>query len=178
MKRIALFALLATSVAFGTQHGIAETKTHNHGAHSPYSGMTDRHIKALSNDDLAGLRNGKGISLALPAELNGYPGPVHVLELADQIALSPDQRAETEKLFADMKAKAIALGHQVIMAEAALEKVFTEGPADADALHARSLEAAEAWGRLRAHHLGYHLKMVALLSAEQTAAYRKARGYR
>ena len=33
------------------------------------------------------------MGLALAAELNGYPGPSHVLELADKLELSAEQRA-------------------------------------------------------------------------------------
>ena len=36
---------------------------------------------------------------ALAAELNGYPGPSHVLELADKLELSTEQRASMQRLF-------------------------------------------------------------------------------
>ena len=39
-------------------------------------------IKSLSQDDQSALLAGRGMGLARPAELNGYPGPAHVLELA------------------------------------------------------------------------------------------------
>ena len=66
-------------------------------AQSPYVGMQTRSIKALSDQQIADLKAGRGMGLALPAELNGYPGPAHVLELADQLGLfrrtkSPHQR--------------------------------------------------------------------------------------
>jgi hypothetical protein len=41
----------------------------------PYSGMQSRPIKALSDQTVADLRAGRGMGLALAAELNGYPGP-------------------------------------------------------------------------------------------------------
>jgi hypothetical protein len=47
----------------------------------PYAGMQARAIKALSAEQIADLKAGRGLSLALAAELNGYPGPRHVLEL-------------------------------------------------------------------------------------------------
>jgi hypothetical protein len=47
----------------------------------PYAGMQARPIKALSAEQIADLKAGRGMSLALAAELNGYPGPRHVLEL-------------------------------------------------------------------------------------------------
>ena len=67
-------------------------------AQSPYAGMQTRAIKALSDQQIADLRAGRGMGMALPAELNGYPGPAHVLELADKLELTPDQRASVQAL--------------------------------------------------------------------------------
>jgi hypothetical protein len=52
----------------------------------PYSSLQYREIKALSAEDITALNEGRGMGLAVPAELNAYPGPVHVLELADRLA--------------------------------------------------------------------------------------------
>ena len=68
-------------------------------AQIPYAGMQTRPIKALSDQQIADLRAGRGMGLALAAELNGYPGPSHVLELADRLELSTDQRARVQRLF-------------------------------------------------------------------------------
>ena len=43
---------------------------------SPYAGFEQRAVKGLSADEIADLRSGRGMGLALVAELNGYPGPV------------------------------------------------------------------------------------------------------
>ena len=51
---------------------------------TPYAGQQTRTIKALSDDEIAALRNGEGMGMAKAAELNGYPGPIHVLSLAAQ----------------------------------------------------------------------------------------------
>jgi hypothetical protein len=61
-------------------------------AQSPYAGMQTRPIKALSAEQVADLKAGRGMGLAMAAELNGYPGPAHVLELADKLDLSDQQR--------------------------------------------------------------------------------------
>ena len=45
-------------------------------------------IKSLSQDEQSALLAGRGMGLARPAELNGYPGPTHVLELAAQLDLN------------------------------------------------------------------------------------------
>jgi hypothetical protein len=79
-------------------------------AQSPYSGLQTRSIKALSEQQVADLTAGRGMGLALAAELNGYPGPSHVLELADKLDLSAEQRARVQQLFASMKQEALPLG--------------------------------------------------------------------
>ena len=68
-------------------------------AQSPYAGMQTRPIKALSTQQVDDLRAGRGMGLALAAELNGYPGPSHVLELSEKLALSPAQKERIQKLF-------------------------------------------------------------------------------
>jgi hypothetical protein len=90
----------------------------------PYAGLEGRSIKALSEQQIADLRAGRGMGLALAAELNGYPGPMHVLELADALDLSGRQRAKMQELFAAMKAEAIPLGEKLIAQEAELDKAF------------------------------------------------------
>src|SRR3954469_25358405 len=98
MRRLALatFTFTASLTAASAQH-------------QPYAGLDARPIKALSEQQIADLRTGRGMGLALAAELNGFPGPLHVLELADQLALSAEQRAKVQDLFAAMKQEAIPL---------------------------------------------------------------------
>ncbi len=43
--------------------------------HQPYAGLQARPVKALSDQQIADLKAGRGMGLALAAELNGYPGP-------------------------------------------------------------------------------------------------------
>src|SRR6516164_5748432 len=89
-------------------------------AQTPYAGMRSRPIKGLSEQQVADLKAGRGMGLALPAELNDYPGPAHVLELADKLELSSDQRARIQSLFDAMKAEAVPLGARLLDQEAAL----------------------------------------------------------
>src|SRR6187455_816978 len=83
-------------------------------AQTPYAGMQTRPIKALSEQQVADLGAGRGMGLALSAELNGYPGPSHVLELADRLELSADQRIRVQQLFDSMKAEAIPVGSRLV----------------------------------------------------------------
>jgi hypothetical protein len=65
---------------------------------SPYAGQEQRPIKALSDQEVAALLAGQGAGFAKAAELNGYPGPMHVLELADRLALSADPLRHVARL--------------------------------------------------------------------------------
>jgi hypothetical protein len=60
-------------------------------AQQPYAGLQNRSIKTLSDQQIEDLTAGRGMGLALAAELNGYPGPIHAIELAEQLHLSPEQ---------------------------------------------------------------------------------------
>lgn len=181
-SRLVLVALCAWLPAAFAQH--AGATHHEHGAtapathgHGPYAGMQGRTIKALSDQQLSDLRAGKGMSLALPAELNGYPGPSHALELADALELTAEQRSRTQALFAQMQQEAKVAGEEVIAAERALDALFKTKAATPGALRTATHHAAVAQGQLRETHLRYHLAMVELLSPEQVATYNRLRGY-
>lgn len=176
---LAVLALSAATVVppAVAQHSGGHGQHMGHGAQTPYAGMQEREIKALSKQQMTDLRQGKGMSLALPAELNGYPGPAHVLELAGPLALTPAQRTKIQELFNEMQQKAKSLGEDVIAAERELDALFKEKRATPELLTAATTKAANAQGQLRRAHLQYHLAMIDLLSPEQVAKYGKLRGY-
>jgi Spy/CpxP family protein refolding chaperone len=146
-------------------------------APSPYSGQERRPIKALSETEMRDLAEGRGMGLAKAAELNSYPGPMHVLELADRLGLSDAQRATSEALIAPMRDKAVALGTQIITAERDLDRAFAEGSVDATSLRRQVDKIAALQGELRATHLETHLAQRAILTPEQIARYDALRGY-
>ena len=146
-------------------------------AQTPYAGMQMRSIKALSEQQVADLSAGRGMGLALAADLNGYPGPVHVLELADKLNLSPDQRASIQRLFDSMKAEAVPLGSKLIEQEADLDKQFAGHTVTPDSLRASTAAVAATQGALRETHLKYHLSTVAVLSPGQIQRYAELREY-
>jgi hypothetical protein len=146
-------------------------------AQTPYAGLQTRSIKALSDQQVADLRAGRGMGLALAAELNGYPGPSHVLELADRLGLSPDQRASVERLFDSMKAEAVPIGTKLLEQEADLDKQFTDRTVTPESLKASTAAAATTQGALRETHLKYHLSTVAILTPGQMHRYAELRGY-
>lgn len=143
----------------------------------PYAGLETRPIKVLSAQQIADLRAGRGMGFALPAELNGYPGPVHVLELADRLGLSVEQKAEMTRLFDAMKAEAVPLGERLIAQEAALDALFADRRATGDTVAAAAAEIGATQGQLRAAHLKYHLATLQALQPEQVRRYAELRGY-
>ena len=146
-------------------------------ADMPYSGQQARPIKALSDDDIAALQNGEGMGMAKAAELNGYPGPKHVLDLARQLQLTDGQRGGVQAIFDRMSAAAKPLGAKLIAQEQALDQLFAKGDITPDRLAAATAAIAELQGRLRAVHLSAHLETRALLNPDQIARYEQLRGY-
>lgn len=144
---------------------------------SPYVDLQARSIKALSEQQIADLRSGRGMGLALAAELNGYPGPLHVIELASQLELSVEQRQRMESLFASMKAEASTLGERLIAEEAALDRLFAHREIHEQALVVATNNIGATQAALRAAHLKYHLATVKVLTPEQVQKYAHLRGY-
>ena len=143
----------------------------------PYAGLEAREIKALSAEEIAALEGGLGFSQALAAELNGYPGPRHVIDLAEELALTPEQKSAVEALFREMQAEARAAGQAVLAQEEALEMAFRSAEASEAGIVAIATEIGTLRGVLRGIHLKYHVRTKALLTAHQVALYDRARGY-
>ncbi|MGQ4879310.1 hypothetical protein ACOJCM_12165 [Billgrantia sp. LNSP4103-1] len=165
-----LFALLF----FGSALASAQ---HQHQHHSPYAGDEEREIKSLSQEDLEELRRGGGWGLALPAELNGMPGPAHLLELSEGIPLQEDQKAAIEALFESMRDEAVEAGERLIEAERAIEQAFAERNLERERLRQLLVEAEEARAELRFVHLAAHLDTLPILEDEQVERYNQLRGY-
>ena len=165
--------LLGLALAAAADLALAQ----GHHARSPYAGMEAREVKALDAKTVDDLRAGRGMGLALAAELNGYPGPMHVLELADRLRLSPDQRAKVQQLFARMKAEAVPLGQRLLDEERSLDRHFAERTINRDLLAALTRSIGETTGALRQAHLSYHLATIEALTPEQVRQYAVERGY-
>ena len=150
---------------------------HSHGAQTPYAGMQNRAIKSLSDNDLHELRRGGGWGLALAAELNGMPGPAHLLELKDKIPLASDQVAKTQALLDEMRKAAIPTGERLITAESAVEAAFAKGSVDEASLRRLLTEAESARTELRFIHLSQHYKTIQYLKPDQIKRYNVLRGY-
>jgi Spy/CpxP family protein refolding chaperone len=142
-----------------------------------YAGQQDRQIKSLSEKEVEELLAGQGMGLAKAAELNGYPGPAHVLEHAAALALSEGQRRATEALMQEHRANARSLGAEVVQAEKALDTAFARGEVDRAGLARLIADIAARQARLREEHLQTHLEQTAMLSRDQVRKYAELRGY-
>jgi hypothetical protein len=144
---------------------------------SPYAGFEQRAVKALSAEEIADLRSGRGMGLALVAEVNGYPGPVHVIELAAELVLSDRQLAHTRELFEAMRAETVPIGERLIAQESELDRLFADRTVTGATLEAALQSIGATRTALRTAHLRYHLATIAILTAEQVARYSELRGY-
>jgi Spy/CpxP family protein refolding chaperone len=165
MKLLMAIALLAASAAPATAQ------------HQHYRGQENRDIKALSPDEVKQYLAGAGMGYAKAAELNHFPGPMHVLELAEPLGLTAEQRAATERLMQSHKAEARALGAKLVAAEQAVEQLFRSGQVEGGDLETAVAAAARLQGAYRLSHLETHRRMRALLTDEQVKRYDALRGY-
>lgn len=149
---------------------------HNHA--SPYRGEEHREIKSLSADDVADLNEGKGWGFAKAAELNGVPGPSHVLEMKDALELTVEQKAIIVVVFKRMKADAVSESRSLIEGEARLEAAFRKGRIDSKTLELRVGAIEESRARLRFAHLSAHLALLDVLTKPQIDSYNRLRGYK
>lgn len=145
--------------------------------HAGHAGQEQRTIKALSADETRQYAAGAGMGYARAAELNHYPGPMHVLELADALELTAEQRAMTQQLMDRHKTEARAIGLQVIAAEEALDRLFAAGKVTPETLAQLVMKIVGLQGEYRLSHLETHRRMQMLLTRHQTIQYDRLRGY-
>lgn len=167
MKRSLLFAFCLAAAICNAQAA----------SPNPYAGQEVREIKALSPEDVQSYLAGKGMGLARAAELNGYPGPSHVLALAAELGLTAEQQALTQSLFAAMEADAMKFGRLLVEEERRLDQLFASRQVTPETLDASLSQIGALQARVRAAHLEAHLAQVRILTPEQTARYLELRGY-
>jgi Spy/CpxP family protein refolding chaperone len=173
---LALLPLAPAAAQHDGHHGHGAPPTAFGSSAQPYAGLEARRIKALSEGQIEDLWAGRGMGLALAAELNGYPGPMHVLEHADALRLTPAQRAATEALRDRMAGDARAIGARIVALEEELDALFAVGSADTGRLAALTTTIGALNGRLREVHLAAHLAMRDALDEGQRTAYGRLRG--
>lgn len=134
-------------------------------------------VKSLTDVEVQSYLTGRGMGLAKPAELNSYPGPMHVLELAEKLRLSTTQSSEIQKAFGQMRTEAVNLGKSIVQKEAELNRLFSEKKINQVRLRARVQEIARLQGELRVVHLKTHLEIRQFLTSDQINNYNHLRGY-
>ena len=144
---------------------------------SPYVGQEQREIKSLSADEVKDYLAGKGMGMAKAAELNQYPGPLHVLQLASELHLSAEQKARTQALFNAMQVKAVRLGRMLVEEERNLDTLFSSKTITPAMLETSLTRIGMLQVQLRQAHLEAHLTQAGILSAAQAAKYLELRGY-
>lgn len=144
---------------------------------TPYAGQESRTIKALSEKTIKGYEEGKGLAYAKAAELNHFPGPRHVLDLAEALDLSDQQILKAEALFINMKRNASALGKQFVKKEQELDSAFSRGNITEDTLKVLLTDISALQADIRYVHLHAHLLQRALLTTHQIHLYDQLRGY-
>ena len=169
MNKLLLITFLTSSISCSI---IANTQHQ-----SNYVGQEYREIKSLSNDDISELLNGAGWGLAKPAELNGVPGPKHILEMPEKIDLTKAQTDAINNVFNKMLNEAIPLGKEYVEAERKLDQMFKSRKVNYQTLQSQLTRIASIRSKLRFVHLSKHLDTLEILSEEQVKLYNKLRGY-
>jgi len=164
--------VIAISILCLTNNSFAESEHH-----SAYAGEQQRSIKSLSADDIADLRVGAGWGLAKAAELNGVPGPLHLLEMQEEIDLTASQLDQITRVFNEMRSSAKQLGEQLITQESELDKRFSTAVPSKDELRLLVNQIGKTRSELRYVHLSAHLVMPDILSEDQIETYNRIRGY-
>lgn len=175
LTTIVLAALFAPASAQHAGHG-------GHGAPGlptapqPYAGQQSRALSMLSDTEIKGYLAGEGMGLARSAELNGYPGPAHILELDQDLGLTDAQRARVKAAFDAVKGKLRVLGARYVEAEQAVDAAF-RAKAPAKTLAARVSMANKLLGEIRMAHLTAHIEVTPVLTEAQRYKYAALRGY-
>lgn len=173
---------LVLPVAFSAGLALADTPHRKRDAadssrRSPYAGEERRAIKALAPDQIEGLRAGRGMGFGRAAELNRYPGPMHVLELASELNLDEKQLEATRAIHARMKERAQSAGVRLVEAEGELDRLFREGSVTEVTLQNALEKIAGLQAEVRGAHLRAHVEQRAVLTPAQVDRYEELRGY-
>lgn len=181
-RRIVLMTIALVAIASPAAEGEQAAGGKEHSSErlrSPYAGQSHAAQTGLLSNEVEALSAGAGMAMALPAELNGYPGPRHLLDAADagELSLSARQRQTVQNLYDRMLSEAKAKGQEIIKAESQLAHQFADRSIDEIALRNVLAQIAHLRAELRFIHLRTHLKTRELLNSEQIDRYSTLRGY-
>ena len=172
MRRLRLGVFAAVGLA-GLTAGTTVTRAQH--AHGGAGAQGHQVAQTCASDFEKVVGEGRGFGLAFAADQNGYPGPMHVLELKDRLKLTADQEAKARELMHTMFTESRPKGARLLEAEAKLRRLFAERVADEAAVRAAVAEVERARTEVRLVHLLTHLTTRDLLTEDQRRIYHEAR---
>lgn len=167
---VAIVALGTIALAGSSLSGLSN-------AQSPHITQLDNPVRGLDAQEVDDLLNGRGAGYARTAELNSYPGPRHVLDLRQELALSTEQEQQIEIIFRRMNTEAKQVGQNIVELEQQFSNTFAQGAISESEIEEQTQQLAMLYGQYRAIHLQPHLEVQRLLSPDQIAKYDELRGY-
>lgn len=174
LVNLSLLIFLLTACSSTNDEAIQSEQT---ATASPYVEMADQEIKALPEERIQVLLNGAGGGYALSAELNSYPGPLHVLELSSELMLTKEQEQSTKEIYNQMKEKAQSIGKEMVDLEFQLENAFRSKNLTKVDVENMTNQISILDGKLRSVHLNAHIDMIDVLNDDQIKLYDELRGY-
>jgi len=172
MRRVTLGVFAAVGLA-GLTAGTTVTRAQH--AHGGAGAQGHQVAQTCASEFEKVVGEGRGFGLAFAADQNGYPGPMHVLELKDRLKLTADQEAKARELMHTMFTESRPKGARLLEAEARLRRLFAERVADEAAVRAAVAEVERARTEVRLVHLLTHLTTRDLLTEDQRRIYHEAR---
>ena len=151
------------------------TAAAQHQSHRGPDDQAHTRMQAMLDETDQVIASGRGAGLAFADDQNGYPGPLHVLELKERLQLTPAQEARITALQTAMFAEARPKSARLLEAEASLRRLFMDGVADETRVRAAVAEVERARTEVRLVHLLTHLQTRPVLTAEQRRLYHDAR---
>ena len=151
MRQVMLGGVVAVTLAAAAAIAWAQ---HGHGS----MGAEGHQVaQACATEFEKVVSDGRGFGLAFAADQNGYPGPMHVLELRDRLKLTADQETRARELMHTMFAESRPKGARLLEAEAKLRRLFADRTADEAAVRAAVAEVERVRSEVRLVHLLTHL---------------------
>lgn len=153
---------------------VEQARAARHAAEAAKEGIG---IPALSEGQMNAYLDGRAMWMASVAELNRYPGPRQVLELAEKLELTAKQQQAIVELHEETHPELVRLGKQLIAQEQRLNRIFVWGQASAENTQNIVADIGVLQARLRFTHLLAHIRTRDLLTAGQVKRYDELQGY-
>jgi hypothetical protein len=136
------------------------------GAHPPKEVPSVMTLKQMN-----AYQEGIPVDENLPAETFGYPNPQRVLDLAQKLDLSAEQKGQIQNLLTITLNRALYFGRKIVAEELLLDDFFRKGEEDYAALSNRLESIGNSRWRLRLAHLEAYLKTKMVLNSDQLKKY-------